>query len=123
MEPDPVQDDVVTGIFDNSFDPQAIPIVTFCGWVKFTEGASTFRVYTDAWFGHWYEIPKDALVHQIKGSQSLTEGRRSHVWVRADAAVTKCESSTAVVFAQSDAAGDPGDPAGAYGGGGGTHKP
>jgi hypothetical protein len=120
---EPTQDTVVDGVFTDDHDPRATPLVTFTGWVKYVADAPTFRVYTDAWFDHWYEIPKKDLVHQVAGTSNPADGFRSHVWVHANAAVTKCQSASAAAFAQSDVTGLADDPAGGYGGGGGTHRP
>jgi hypothetical protein len=74
------------------------PVVTLTGWVKAVDGEVT-RIYSNARFTVWIEIPTDQIVHQIPGAERTHDDGRSVLWVVADATVTACRETTAAAVA------------------------
>jgi hypothetical protein len=93
MSVDP--DAVATAITGS--DPVENPVVAFCGWVQDDNGVS-IRIYDDPCFDEWFEIKLADVVHQVPGTARPHDEGRSAIWVRADAAIKKCRSGTALHF-------------------------
>jgi len=74
--------------------------VMFKGWLEAVPEASPtkFRLYTDPQFLEWLEIPSDAMLHQIPGSDDANAERRSVIWVKREARITGCRSGEAYWF-------------------------
>ena len=67
-----------------------------------------FRLFTDPQFLEWLQIPGDAILHQIPGTE-FRDGK-SVIWVERGRRITRCQSGCANHFAEleaGDAANDP----------------
>ena len=70
--------------------------------------SDAYRLFTDPQFLEWLQIPGDAILHQIPGTE-FRDGK-SVIWVERGRRITRCQSGCANHFAEleaGDAANDP----------------
>jgi hypothetical protein len=68
----------------------------FTGWLADPDGPN-LRLYTGPRFQEWLEFAADAVLAQVQNSPHCPPGG-SIVWVKRDAVVTRCQTSSAYRF-------------------------